>query len=281
VHIVVPIKQIPDTQDVQMDPETGTMVRSGVTAVVNPLDLYAVTAALDLRRTLGGTITAVTMGPPQAEEALREVIALGCDAGVLVSDRRFGGSDTWATSRTLAAAIRKLGEFDLIITGERATDGDTGQVGPGIAAWLDIPVATYVARIHHPVSTTPPADRRLTAESPAVKSLTVERLTEDGYQLVELSTPALLTVVKEVASPGLPTLSGKRIARSADIPVFDAARLELDHTTIGLAGSPTRVARITTPRVSRQGAVATALDDTDVPKAVDALVAFLREKELI
>lgn len=270
MHIVVPIKQIPDTQDVQMDPETGTMVRSGVTAVVNPLDLYAVTAALDLRRTLGGTITAVTMGPPQAEEALREVIALGCDAGVLVSDRRFGGSDTWATSRTLAAAIRKLGEFDLIITGERATDGDTGQVGPGIAAWLDIPVATYVARIHHPA-----------AERLAVESLTVERLTEDGYQLVELSTPALLTVVKEVASPGLPTLSGKRIARSAEIPVFDAARLELDHSTIGLAGSPTRVARITTPRVSRQGTVATALDDTDVPKAVDALVAFLREKELI
>jgi electron transfer flavoprotein beta subunit len=147
VHIVVPIKQVPETSNVKMDPVTGTMIRAGVGTVVNPLDLFAIETAVRLKEAHGGRITTLTMGPRGAEKALREAIAMGCDDGVLISDRAFAGSDSWSTSYTLAQAIRTLGAFDLIVAGERATDGDTGQVGPGIAAWLDLPVATYVAAI--------------------------------------------------------------------------------------------------------------------------------------
>lgn len=147
MRIIVAIKQVPETSNVRMDPETGTMIRSGVETVVNPLDLYAIEAAIQLRDRHGGSVTALSMGPPAAIKALKEAIAMGCDDAVLVSDRRFGGADTWATSYTLSRAIRKIGDFDLIVAGERATDGDTAQVGPGIAAWLDIPVATYVSSI--------------------------------------------------------------------------------------------------------------------------------------
>jgi len=265
VNIIVPIKQVPDTQDVRMDPETGTMIRSGSGAIVNPLDLYAVEAALELRRRHGGRVTAVTMGPPPAERALRDAIALGCDDALLVSDRRFGGSDTWATSYTVAEAIRTVGAFDLVITGERATDGDTGQVGPGIAAWLDLPLGTFVSRIG------PVANHRIT----------VERMTEEGYQMVELALPALLTVVKEIVSPGLPTLAGKRRARAADIPRLSAADLNLNEGSIGLAGSPTRVVRIDTPRVGREGTVVHTADSGDVTVVVDALMSFLAERELL
>lgn len=261
----MPIKQVPDTQDVRMDPETGTMIRSGNGAIVNPLDLYAVEAALDLRRRHGGTVTAVTMGPPPAEKALRDVIALGCDDAVLVSDRRFGGSDTWATSYTLAETIRTVGTFDLVITGERATDGDTGQVGPGIAAWLDLPLGTYVSRI----------------DCVTGHRITVERITEDGYQTVELALPALLTVVKEIASPGLPTLTGKRRARATDIPLLSAADLNLNEGNIGLVGSPTRVVRIDTPRVGREGTTVHIADSSEAKAAVDALMSFLAERELL
>ena len=147
MDIIVPIKQVPETGNVQMDPETGTMIRAGVETVVNPLDLHAIETAIRLKEAHGGTVTVISMGPPPAEKAIREAMSMGCDAGILISDRKFSGSDTWATSYTLAAAIRKIGRFDLVVAGERATDGDTAQVGPGIASWLDIPLATYVARI--------------------------------------------------------------------------------------------------------------------------------------
>ena len=147
MRIIVPIKQVPETSKVKMDPETGTMLRKGLASIVNPLDLYAIEAALRLREKHGGTVTAITMGPPNAMFALREAIALGCDDAVLLSARQFAGADTWATSYVLSKAIRKLGDYDLILCGERATDGDTGQVGPGIAAWLDIPMSTFVSKI--------------------------------------------------------------------------------------------------------------------------------------
>ena len=147
MRIVVPIKQVPETNAVTMDEATGTMIREGVEAIVNPLDLYAIELAIRLREAHGGETLAVSMGPPKAQTALREALAMGIDSAVLLSDKAFAGSDTWATSYALAAAIRRLGAFDLVICGERATDGDTGQVGPGIAAWLDLPVATYVGRV--------------------------------------------------------------------------------------------------------------------------------------
>lgn len=265
MKILVPIKQVPETSNVKMDPETGTMLRAGVETVVNPLDLYAIEAALGLREARGGVVIALTMGPPPAQKALREAIAMGCDDAILVSDRKFGGADTWATSYTLAQAIRAYGEFDVIVTGERATDGDTAQVGPGIAAWLGVPVATYVAKVHEVTSTT----------------LRLERLVEEGYQILELPRPAVITVVKEIAAPRLPTLRGKKRAKALDIPLYSTENMELDPTALGLKGSPTRVVKIQTPKVTRGGQVVRANDQQSVTSAVDQLFEFLRKKELV
>ena len=265
MKIIVPIKQVPETSNVKMDPVTGTVIRAGVETVVNPLDLYALETALRLRERYGGTVTAVSMGPPQAVKALKEAVAMGCDDAALVSDRRFGGSDTWATSYTLARAIEKIGGCDLVVAGERATDGDTAQVGPGIASWLDIPVATYVAKV----------------ESAGSTSIVVERLVEDGYQILSLPLPCLLTVVKEIAAPRLPTLDGKIRARQMQIPVFSADDMELDSASLGLKGSPTKVVKIDTPKVTRSGTVVKAGDDEAIVSAVDGLMAFLETKGIL
>ena len=265
MKIIVPIKQVPETSNVKMDPETGTMLRAGVESVINPLDLYALEAAFRLRESNGGSVVAITMGPPQADKALKEAIAMGCDEAVLVSDRKFGGSDTWATSYTLAQAIRKIGEYNLIIAGERATDGDTAQVGPGIAAWLDIPLATYVAKV----------------EEISETSMTVERLVEDGYQILDVPTPALITVVKEIAAPRLPTLGGKKRSKTAEIPTYNIENMELDPASLGLKGSPTKVVKIETPKVTRGGKVVQATDEASVGTAVEELISYLKSKELV
>jgi electron transfer flavoprotein beta subunit len=265
LKIVVPIKQVPETSNVKMDPATGTVVRAGVETVVNPLDLYAIETALRLKEAYGGSVIAVSMGPPQAQKALKEAIAMGCDGAVLVSDAKFGGSDTWATSYTLAQAIKKIGDYDLIVAGERATDGDTAQVGPGIASWLDIPVATYVAKI----------------EKVETGRIVLERLVEEGYQILSLSTPALLTVVKEIATVRLPTLRGKRNAIAAAIPVFNTSNMELDLGALGLKGSPTKVVRIDSPKVMRGGKTVRVSETEPVEKVVDELMAFLAARDLI
>jgi len=265
LKIIVPIKQVPETSNVKMDPETGTVIRAGIETVVNPLDLFALESALRLKEQYGGTVTVLSMGPPQAVKALKEAVSMGCDDAILVSDRKFGGSDTWATSYTLAQSIKKIGTFDLIIAGERATDGDTGQVGPGIASWLDLPVATYVAKIQAVVD----------------GKITLERLVEDGYQILDVTLPCLLTVVKEIASPRLPTLRGKIRARQMDIPVFSTENLELEPTALGLKGSPTKVVKIDTPKVTRGGTVVRALDDEAVTSAVDQLMSFLSQKGVL
>lgn len=265
MKIIVPIKQVPETSNVKMDPVTGTVMRAGVESVVNPLDLYALETALRLRERVGGTVTVLSMGPPQAMKALKEAIAMGCDDAVLVSDRKFGGSDTWATSYTLAQAIRKIGNGDLIIAGERATDGDTAQVGPGMAAWLDIPVASYVARI----------------ETIDPSNIVVERLVEDGYQILSLPLPCLLTVVKEIAAPRLPTLDGKIRSLQMQIPVFSTENMELDAASLGLRGSPTKVVKIETPTIARGGTLVKAGDDEAVVVAVDQLMAFLETKGIV
>ena len=253
------------------------MVRSGTAAVTNPLDLYALEAALQLRELWDAAVVAITMGPPPAEAVLREALSLGCDDGVLLSDRLFGGADTWATSRTLAAAVAVLeaedGRFDLIIAGERATDGDTGQVGPALAAWLDRPLASYVAHVHRdegaPVSNK--ASDRNTA-------LTVQRLIEDGYQILRLPLPAVMTVVKEIASPRLPTLEHKKRSRHARIRRLGAQDLGIPEDDLGLRGSPTRVVRITTPTVTRRGETVACRSDQDYAAAAVRIVDFLEEQ---
>lgn len=264
MHIVVPIKQVPDTAKVKLDPETGTMIRSETDAVMNPLDLYALEAALRLKETFGGRITVLSMGPKSALRMLKEALAMGCDDAFLLSDKAFAGADTWATSYTLATAIRESLAYDLILTGERATDGDTGQVGPGIAAWLDLPVATYVSRIR----------------SFDGRRLEVARLTEEGYQWVSIPLPCVLTVVKEIAIPRLPTLKGILRARATEIPIRTRESFSFQPEYLGLKGSPTRVVKIETPQIARQGNRILVKNEEDLSNAAREFLQFLQERNL-
>ncbi len=273
MRIIVPIKQVPETSAVRMDPETGTIVRSGAQAIVNPLDLYAIECALQLRERYGGVVEVLTMGPPRAEVAVREAIAMGCDNGVLVTDRRFAGADTWSTSYVLAQAIRAMGVFDLVVAGERATDGDTAQVGPGIASWLDLPIAGYVAAIETVEQSGGDA-----AGSAQGATIIVERLVEEGYQRLTVQMPALLTVVKEIATPRLPTLSGKKRSRNQEVRVWGYDDMDLEPSYVGLKGSPTRVVQIKSPKVTRGGRMVRVEDGAS--DAVGKLVSFLQEKNL-
>ncbi len=265
MRIVVLIKQVPESSAVRMDEATGTMLRDGVTAILNPLDLHAVEAAVQLRAQHGGEVIAVSMGPPKAESALREAIAMGVDSGILLSDKAFAGSDTWATACVLAAGARKLGVVDLVLCGERATDGDTGQVGPGVAAFMDLPVVTYVARI----------------DAVDAGTVRVRRLVEDGYELLSARLPAVLTVVKEAANPRLPTLRGKQRAKATAITVWGVNDLGLAPVSVGLSGSPTRVVRIFHPKVTRECRLLPAGDPQALTAAVDQVVAFLTDRNLL
>lgn len=267
MNIIVPIKQVPETSNVKMDPVTGTMIRDGVESIINPLDLYAIEAATLLKEAHGGKVTVITMGPMNADKALKEAIAMGCDDAVLISDRAFAGADTWSTSYVLAQTIKELGDYDLILCGERATDGDTGQVGPNIAAALDVPLATYVSEIE--------------SADPDSGELLVWRMTEYGYEKLQLPLPALMTVVKEISFPRLPTLRGKQRARSAEIKLYNASNLDVDKDKIGLKGSPTRVIKIETPKVARVGTLLKPTDDQELAEAVDQLIDFLKAKEII
>jgi electron transfer flavoprotein beta subunit len=236
MNIIVCIKQVPDTTEIRINPETNTLMRDGVASIINPFDLYAIEEAIKLKELHGGKITAISMGPPQAETALRDSIALGVDEIILLSDRKFAGADTWATSLTLAAAVKKLRDFDLILMGQQAIDGDTAQVGPGVAAHLGIPQLCFARKI----------------ESVNNDRLIGQRLMEDGYDRVELPLPAVMTVVKEINTPRLPSLRGKKNARSAELTVWSASDLGLDEKDIGLNGSPTQVVGIFTPKFEKK-----------------------------
>lgn len=231
MNIIVCIKQVPETTEVRINPETNTLIREGVKSIINPFDMYAIEEAIRLKEKCGGKVTILTMGPPQAEAALREAISMGADEGILVCDRAFAGSDTWATSYTLAGAIKKIGTFDLIICGKQASDGDTAQVGPGISTHLNIPQVTYVKKI----------------EEIKDKTMRVERMLEEGYEIIETPLPALLTVVKEINEPRIPSLKGIMRSKSAKIITYGQKDLDLDPQNIGLCGSPTQVVKIFTP----------------------------------
>ncbi len=282
MHIIVTIKQVPETDKVKMDPETGTMVRSGLESIVNPLDLYAIEEALVLKERFGARITVLSMGPPDAERALREALSMGCDEAVLLTDRVFAGSDTWATSRVLAEAVKKIGAFDIILAGERATDGDTGQVGPALAAWLGIPVISYASGLElltdSAIADSKAADEKRSGVPFAPSTVRARRLTEEGYQILETEMPCLITVVKEIASPRLPTLRGKKFARSAQVLRWGARELGLGTEDAGLLGSPTRVTKIFYPKVSRDGERLVARDEEGIARAVNRIFALLEEK---
>jgi electron transfer flavoprotein beta subunit len=261
MNIIVLVKQVPDASEVKINRETNTLIRDGVPSIINPYDRYAIEEALRLREKHGGKVTAVTMGPPQAAEALKEAVSLGADDVVLLSDRAFAGADTWATSYALSQGIRKIGDFDLIIAGKQAIDGDTAQVGPETADMLGIPFVAYIRKI----------------EQVEGKKMVAERLMDEGYDVVETSLPALITVVKEINEPRVPSLKGKMKAKSLKVTVWTAADIGSDVKKIGLQGSPTQVVRIfpPTPRGQRE-----ILSGT-VEEQVATLAKKLKEQSLI
>ena len=231
MHIVVCVKQVPNTTQVRIHPETNTLVREGVESIMNPFDENALEMALQLKEKHPGTkVTVLTMGPPQAAEVLKEAVGRGADAVVLLCDRAFAGSDTWATSYALSTAIRKMEPADLVLFGKQAIDGDTAQVGPGVADWLGIPCIAYARKIEI-----------------AAGKATVERTFEDGYERLEVALPCALTVVKEANVPRMASLRGKMAAKKLDLKPTTAEMVGADPAKLGLNASPTRVVKIFSP----------------------------------
>jgi len=256
MKILVCIKQVPDAKDVRLDPKTNTLAREGVESIMNPYDRHALEEAVAIKEKQGGVVTVITMGPPQAEAVLREAIACGADEGVLVSDRAFAGADTWATSYTLAQAVQTLGGFDLILCGKQAIDGDTAQVGPGLAFRFRLPFAACIQKT-----------RKVTAEA-----IEVERMMDDGFDVLRLPLPALMTVVKDINEPRVASLKGKMKAKKAAIHQFSAADIGADPQCIGLAGSPTQVVRVFSPEPRGDRKIFSG----SVAEQVDQLVACLK-----
>ncbi len=263
MEIIVLIKQVPDTTEVKIDPKTGTLIREGVESIINPDDLHAIEAALTLKEQFGGSVTAVSMGPPQAIDAISEAMGMGVDRGILLSDKAFAGADTWATSYTLGKAIQKLGPYDLIICGRQAIDGDTAQIGPQVADFLGIPQVTYVFEI----------------EEVGEESLLVKRMLEDGYERVRCQMPALLTVVSRLNEPRYPVVGLLLDAcrDEASIEVWNAADINVQNSDVGLSGSLTHVIKTFAPKFKRK----TEILEGDTKTVVADLIAKLRENKLI
>ncbi|MCM8824379.1 MAG: electron transfer flavoprotein subunit beta/FixA family protein, partial [Candidatus Omnitrophica bacterium] len=236
-------------------------IREGVASIINPFDMYAIEEGIRIKEKYSGKTIVLTMGPPQADSALREALSLGIDEAIHLCDKAFAGSDTWATSLVLAKAIEKIGEVDLVICGKQASDGDTAQVGPGISAHLNFPQATYVKKI-----------KEISLEKRIIR---VERLLEDGYEVLELQLPALLTVVKEINEPRMPSLRGKLKAKSAQIPIWTIKDLELKEEEVGLKGSPTQVVRIFTPPPRQSGVIFQGEPQEIAGKLVEELKKYL------
>ena len=264
MKIIVCIKQVPDTTEVKLDPKTNTLIRDGVPSIINPDDKAGIEAALQLKEKVGGTVTVISMGPPQADAALREALAMGCDDAILVTDRAFGGADTWATSSTIAAALKKL-DFDVIITGRQAIDGDTAQVGPQIAEHLGIPQVSYAEEI-------------LEASE---DKLVVKRQFEDRYHVIEIKTPCLITALSELATPRYMTVHGIFDAyREKEVKVWTLEELKdtVDMANIGLKGSPTNVKQSFTKQAKGKGLY---YKDLSPEEAVETIVAKLEERHII
>jgi len=262
VKIIVCVKQVPDTNEIRIDPITGTLIRDGVPSILNPDDRNAIEEALVLKdKNPEANVTVITMGPPQAKEVLLECLAMGADRAILVSDRAFAGADTWATSETLAGTIKKLGGYDVIFCGRQAIDGDTAQVGPQIAERLNVPQVTYVEALEEQGN-----------------DLIVKRKLEDGYEMIKIAKPALLTAIKELNVPRYPSVGGIVTAvQEKEVEVWTVNDIDVDLTQIGLKGSPTKVKKSFTPDVKGKGVI---LEGSPEEVAVK-LVANLKSKHLI
>lgn len=239
LNIVVTVKQVPDTTDVRIDSKTNTLIREGIPNIINPEDMNAVEAALSLRDLHGGTVTALTMGPPQAEEALEEIIAMGADRGILLTDRAFAGSDTLITAFTLSRAIMKIKNYDLILCGRQAIDGDTAQVGPQIASFLDLPQVTYAEEIKF--------DN---------KELIIKRSLEDCVEMVRLKLPALVTVTSRLNKPRYAKLYNiDKACGGSLISRWNIRDIKIPKLMLGLHASPTIVKRIFEPIRNKKGEI--------------------------
>jgi electron transfer flavoprotein beta subunit len=261
MNSIVCLKQVPGTTEVKIDPATNTLIRQGIENIINPFDTYAIEEAVRLREKHGGKVAVMTMGPPQAEAALREAISLGADEAVLLSDRAFAGADTWATAYTLSRAVIKIGQFDLVVCGRQTIDGDTGQVGPELAEMLDVPFVAYVSQI----------------EEVRDGYLRVRRMVEEGHEVIETTLPAVITVSKEINTPRLPSLRGIMKSKSVKIQTWGLNELGVDKDMVGLAGSSTQVVKIFFPQ---RVCAAEILQGTAEVK-VESLVEKLREARLI
>ncbi|WP_315119415.1 electron transfer flavoprotein subunit beta/FixA family protein [uncultured Clostridium sp.] len=259
MNIIVCLKQVPDTTEVKIDPVTGTLIREGVPSIINPDDKNALEEALRLKDENGAKVTIVSMGPPQAEVALREALAMGADEAILISDRAFAGADTLATSRVLAAAVDKL-EYDIVFAGRQAIDGDTAQVGPEIAEHLNLPQITYVEKVEV-----------------AGEELKVRKAWEDGYENIRVKMPVLLTAIKELNEPRYMSVGNIFGAFDKEIKVWNADFLGVDKSLLGLAGSPTKVKKSTTKEAKGKGEVV----NLPAKEAAALAVAKLKEKHYI
>jgi len=262
MKIIVCAKQVPDTNEVKIDPVKGTLIRDGVPSILNPDDANALEAALELKdRYPDTTVSVLSMGPPQAGVMLRECLAMGADDAYLLSSRAFGGADTCATSTTIAAGVRKLGEYDVIFAGRQAIDGDTAQVGPQTAQRLGIPSVTYVQKI-----------RELKA-----KSIIVERQLEDGFEVIEVETPCLLTAVKELNAPRYMNVSKIEDAYRAEVVVWSEVDVNLKPEDCGLKASPTQILRSFAPPPKGEGKMFTG----SAKGVARSVVGELRELHVI
>ncbi len=261
MNILVCVKQVPGTTKVNINPQTNTLMRQGIENIINPFDTYALEEAVRLKERFGGKVTVLSMGPPQAEAILREAVSCGADEAILIGDAAFAGSDTLATSYTLSQAIKKIKDYDLIICGRQTIDGDTAQVGPETAEMLGIAFVSYVSKVDD------------------IKEglMQVQRLIEEGHEVVETLLPALITVVKEINVPRLPSLRGKAKAKSAVITNWNALALDADKERLGLTGSPTKVVKIFSPQRTRTGEMLPGSPEEQIA----SLINKLRSSQLI
>jgi electron transfer flavoprotein beta subunit len=265
LKIIVCAKQVPDTNEIKIDPVKNTLIREGVPSILNHDDANALEEALKIKDMYPDThITVITMGPPQAKDMLIECMAMGADEGILASDRALGGSDTWATSNALSAVIEKIGEYDIIFAGRQAIDGDTAQVGPQIAEKLGIPQVTYVTEFE--------MDKNM-------KDITVKRALEDGYEVIKIQTPCMLTAIKELNNPRYMTVGGIFEACKKEIPTWGAKDLGVDPVKeVGLDASPTNVFRSFTPAPKGKGIMIEADSNQE---AAQKLLINLKAKHVI
>lgn len=262
MKIIVLAKQVPDTNEVKIDPVKGTLIREGVRSILNPDDANALEAALELKdKNPDTTVSVMSMGPPQAKYMLRECLAMGADDAYLLSSRAFGGADTCATSTTLAAGVRQLGDFDIIFAGRQAIDGDTAQVGPQTARRLGVPSVSYVQKVRK-------------AEE---KTLTVERALEDGFEVIEVQKPCLLTAIKELNKPRYMSVGRIEEAYKKEITVWDEGSLHVTPDEVGLKASPTQVFRSFTPPPKGAGEMLAGT----IPEMAGTLVAKLTEEHVL